>query len=56
MTGLDVRLVRSFVAVADERSFTRVAERLNIAQPWLSVQVRKLEEQLGFRLFERNRN
>lgn len=48
--------MRSFVAVADERSFTRAADRLHVAQPWLSVQIRKLEEQLGFRLFERNRN
>jgi DNA-binding transcriptional LysR family regulator len=56
MTKLDVRLVRGFVAVADERSFTRAAERLHVAQPWLSVQIRKLEEQVGFRLFERNRN
>ncbi len=51
-----MRLVRSFVAVADERSFTRAAERLHVAQPWLSVQIRKFEEQIGFRLFERNRN
>jgi DNA-binding transcriptional LysR family regulator len=56
MNELDVRLVRSFVAVADELSFTRAAERLHVAQPWLSVQIRKLEEQIGFRLFERNRN
>lgn len=53
---LDVRLVKSFVAVADERSFTRAADRLHVAQPWLSVQIRKLEDQVGFRLFERNRN
>ena len=56
MPEIDIRLVKSFVAVADERSFTRAAERLHVAQPWLSVQIRKLEEQLGFRLFERNRN
>ncbi len=56
MAELDIRLVRSFVAVADERSFTRAAERLHVAQPWLSVQIHKLEEQVGFRLFERNRN
>lgn len=56
MSDLDIRLVRCFVAVANEHSFTRAAERLRIAQPWLSVQVRRLEEQLGFQLFDRNRN
>ena len=56
MSELDARLVRSFVAVVDERSFTRAAERLHVAQPWLSVQIRKFEDQVGFRLFERNRN
>ena len=56
MNELDIRLVRCFVAVADERSFTRASERLRIAQPWLSTQIRKLEEQLGFQLFDRNRN
>jgi DNA-binding transcriptional LysR family regulator len=56
MNEIDVRLVRSFVAVAESRSFTRAAEQLYVAQPWLSVQIRKLEELLGFQLFERNRN
>jgi DNA-binding transcriptional LysR family regulator len=56
MNELDIRLVRCFAAVADERSFTRASERLRIAQPWLSAQIRKLEEQLGFQLFDRNRN
>lgn len=56
MHELDIRLVRCFVTVANERSFTRAAERLRIAQPWLSVQIRRLEEQLGFQLFDRNRN
>ncbi len=45
-----------FVAVADALSFTRAAEKLHVAQPWLSVQIRKLEEQIGFQLFFRNRN
>lgn len=56
MNDLEIRLVRCFVAVANEHSFTRAAEKLRIAQPWLSVQVRRLEEQLGFQLFDRNRN
>lgn len=56
MNEIDIRLIRCFVTVANEHSFTRAAERLRIAQPWLSVQIRKLEEQLGFQLFDRNRN
>lgn len=42
-----------FVAVADQLSFRKAAEQLGIAQPWLSRQVRKLEELLGFDLFVR---
>ena len=52
---MNVRLAILFAAVAEERSFTRAAARLNIAQPWLSAQVRKLEEQLGFQLFDRGK-
>jgi len=51
---LDLRLALYFAIVAEERSFTRAAERLRIAQPWLSTQIRKLEEQLGFALFARS--
>ena len=50
---LDLRLVRYFTVVADHQHFGRAAEVLRVAQPSLSRQIRRLEQQLGARLLDR---
>jgi len=50
---VELRHLRSFVAVAQELNFTRAAERRHLAQPALSAHVRRLEERIGVRLLER---
>jgi DNA-binding transcriptional LysR family regulator len=51
---VELRHLRYFIAIAEERSFTGAAERLWVAQPGLSTQMRRLEAELGVQLFERH--
>jgi DNA-binding transcriptional LysR family regulator len=52
---MELRLLHTFVAVADLRHFARAAERCNLSQPAVSHQIRQLEEQVGARLLNRDR-
>jgi LysR family transcriptional activator of nhaA len=54
MARLNYHHLRYFWAIAHERSLTRAAERLNVSQSALSIQLRQLEEQLGHALFNRS--
>lgn len=53
MHHLDLKLLRSFATVADERSVTRAAQRLNLTQPTVSGQIKELEQTLGYLVFHR---
>ena len=50
---MDIRQLKAFIAVFEERNITSAAQRLALTQPTLSVTVRKLEEELGVTLFTR---
>ncbi len=51
---MNIRQLSYFIAVAEELSFRAAAQRLNVSQPPVSVQIRDLEAQLGVRLLERS--
>jgi DNA-binding transcriptional LysR family regulator len=52
---MELRHIRSFLSIAETLHFGRTAELIHISQPALSLQIRALEEDVGVRLFERNR-
>ncbi len=52
---MEIRVLKYFLTIAREENITRAAEQLHITQPTLSRQIMQLEEELGVRLFQRNR-
>jgi DNA-binding transcriptional LysR family regulator len=54
VAGMELRHLRYFIAVAEALNFTRAAEKMHVAQPALSKQVRDLEDEIGVDLFRRS--
>ena len=52
---MELRQIRSFLSIAETLHFGRTAKLIHLSQPALSLQIRALEEEIGVRLFERNR-
>src|ERR1700716_1947317 len=52
---MEFRQIRSFLSIAETLHFGRTAEMIHLSQPALSLQIRALEDEIGVRLFERNR-
>src|SRR6201993_365074 len=52
---MELRQIRSFLSIAETLRFGRTAEMIHLSQPALSLQIRALEDEIGMRLFERNR-
>lgn len=50
---MDLRHMRYCIAIAEEASFTRASQRLRIAQPALSRQIKAVEQEIGFEIFQR---
>jgi DNA-binding transcriptional LysR family regulator len=54
-SAMELRQIRSFLSITETLHFGRTAELIHLSQPALSLQIRALEEEVGVRLFERNR-
>lgn len=54
--GVEIRVLKYFLAAAREENISRAAETLHITQPTLSRQISQLEEELGIKLFERGKH
>ena len=51
---MELRHIRYFIAAAEEENVSRAALKLHVSQPGISRQIRDLEDEIGFQLFERS--